>query len=142
MPTATLDDERGGILNHALAGIKRLLDTGKHTESESVADNRRKFEIDDNHIFRWFDEHFTYHADARLRCADVEVHYDEWCEAEKLKPSSRKRHRETLGNYGIKQVRKVVDNEDREWIYQDIAELASAPEPEPTQNAAAIDVPF
>ena len=137
----TTDEELSGILNHALAGIQRVLETGKHTESESVANNRRRFEEDDNHIFRWFDESFTYRADEYIPCADVEAHYDAWCKSENLKPSTRKRLRATLGQYGITRHRNNTRN-DREWKYRNIAELENAPEPEPTQNATAIDVPF
>ena len=136
----TTDAERAGILNHALAGIRRMLDTGKHTESEAVAANRKKFQQDDNQVFRWFDENFTIQPDSYLLAEDIEQHYEDWCNAENIKPGTKKRFRDTLAKYGS-HYRKRGTRNARYWVYLHLAEKREtddAQDIEPT----AIDVPF
>lgn len=130
----TTDTELSGILNHALNGVQRLLETGKHTDSERVVANRARFAEGDNHILRWFKEQFTVATGSRILAEDVEDAFDTWCTSEKIKPPTRRLLRETLAQLGIHRRRTDAD---RSFVYHDIAEAVEAHE-----ETAADAVPF
>lgn len=134
----TTPAELSGILNHALAGIARLMETGHHTHSESVVDNRVKFEERNNLVLRWFNENFQVDSHA-FEAAELEKHFTDWCGDEGVRTPAKRILRETLEKMGIKRKRPQQTNGERFFVYEGIAHKENATEEDST---TADEVPF
>ena len=115
----TTDTEMSGILNHALAGLQRVVKTGQHTDSETAAANRKTYEEQNNVVVRWFNELYV-RAPGEIPAADVEAHIDGWCDAEGIKRIKRNELRATLKRMDIKHTRKNRGG-DRDYVYTPLA---------------------
>ena len=119
--TFTTPDELSGILNHALDGIKRLIATGQHTASESVAENQKKFASADNHVLRWFEESYCKVDGQNVSAESVETAFDEWCDNERIKKPTKTTLRTTLQSKGI-HYRRLGSRDERTFVYENFGE--------------------
>ena len=123
----TTDAELSGILNHALAGLQRVVSTGQHTLSETTAANRKAYEEQNNAIVSWFNETFDM-GDGRIPADDVEENYLLWSEREGRKALPKTKVREALDRMGIKRKRVRLDDGTRPFVYENLRIAADTDE--------------
>lgn len=122
----TTETELSGILNHALEGLRRVMETGQHTQSETMQANRQAYDEQNNVVARWFNEGYITAPDEELNAKDVESAFDEWCESENIKkPLGRTKLRETLKRMGVERKRRGA-GDNRWWNYCSIRERTAS----------------
>ena len=116
----TTPAELSGLLNHAIAGIKRIMNTGTFTKTKSTTAAGEAYRLSNNSVARFLEETYIFDSGSFVLEDTSYKAYQNWCEAEGLgTPATKTQYRKDFQTAGIKRARKNKDGK-RFFVWEDI----------------------
>ncbi|MEM3656394.1 MAG: phage/plasmid primase, P4 family [Thermoprotei archaeon] len=113
------DEEKSGILNWALEGLRRLLQNRKFTgEETTVSEIRDRWMRESNPAYDFLATYVEKDQSSYIPKQELWSKYIEWCEAQGLPPPRRQNEFSTLVSAIFAAVtRRIYEGETRIWVW-------------------------
>lgn len=96
----TTADELSGLLNHALAAMHRVLDTGNFSETVTVREAKEKYERSNNSVLHFLSDGYHQDPDSSINEEHLWNDFKKWCETENLHVPTKSDFRTVVTNWG------------------------------------------
>lgn len=118
----TTDQELSGLLNRALVGAKRILETGVFTETQTARNALDHYKLHNDNVSRFISECYEVVNPSENNTIEYETnlyaHYIHWCELEGTKPVSKAEMRRALERHLGRKVKRIQNDGKRAWVWE------------------------
>ena len=116
----TTPTELSGLLNHALAGIQRVLSKGNFTKTDSTADAAEQYRLENNSVARFIDKCIVTDPNSSIHENLCYKYYVSFVENDGLGTAANKTQmRKEFAAAGIDAPRRRIDG-DRIYVFEGI----------------------
>ncbi|MBN2015904.1 hypothetical protein JW766_03650 [Candidatus Dojkabacteria bacterium] len=95
----TTPNELSGLLNRALAGLKRLYDNGHFSENRTTASALEDYEKSNDNVFAFISDCCEIIQGSRIERTELYAAYEEYCQSEGYNPTSRQKVYKKIRSY-------------------------------------------
>ena len=118
----TTPQELSGLLNHAVGGVKRILETGVFTETETTKKTLNQYKLHNDNVHRFVSECYEVvnpsNPDAIEYEKDLYTKYTQWCGNEGEKSVSKTAMQKSLKRLLGYNVTRLQRNGKRVWAWK------------------------
>ena len=117
----TRPEELSGFLNIAIRGLRRLLEQGRFSSSESIEDTARTYTLLSNPVARFLEECCEFGPEFEVKKWDLYNAYVEFCKSNGILPYSQRRFTDMLKEYFTQKKYELGDtrhhgDSKRTWV--------------------------
>jgi putative DNA primase/helicase len=94
----TTPEELSGLLNEAVAGLKRLEKRRRFLVPESMQEAAREYRENTDTVVAWGNEDLVWERKARIRVTEAFENYGEWCATNNRRPLGLQRFKQHTVN--------------------------------------------
>lgn len=111
----TLLNERNGIFNWMVEGLKRLKERGRFAVGKSMIETIESYKIENNPVLSFIEEHCVVESNASVIKKNIYDAYKDYCEDSGFRPVNIKKFGKELKRHLSGNVFEVRDSSGRNW---------------------------